>query len=78
MSELQILLLVGPPIMRIVRRTIQAARKTSPGGKKITPEEWEGILGGAAIEVKHTLRAHIPGPPVDLQASSTTVDDDQN
>ena len=32
-----------PDLLAIVREVVQAARKNSPGGKKITPAEWLAI-----------------------------------
>lgn len=60
MSQFEIVFVLVPKIVAIIKRVLRAVNKSSPGGKRITPEERDEIIWGAAAEVAKELDKHLP------------------
>lgn len=45
-----------PDLLRVLGDFVRALRKDSPGGRKVTPEEWLQIGRDAGVLVENVLR----------------------
>ena len=58
MKGLKIVLNFAPMLIDVVGQFGKALRKDSPGGKKVTPEEWEAISTSFADAMRDKMLAN--------------------